>query len=956
MKHKILLAASICSLFLMACNETLPWTDSLRFEKANSQIIYQAPKGAAEAIQAAWFPQAVLPLDASRVLFASQGTRRLVELDTAAGTQTVLFDLAAWEPELNHSEAYASDWGEGLIRADSQWLIVASARRALLWVNTRTGEVKRVGNTRFEGASIPEEGLPLRDIDFSLFSGIERSDNGFYLVLGSQVFEVSWDGKSPETLLDGRLELIAGTLGERSEDPHDARGIPLRFSSFTHFAKYKGYLCFWTPPALRAVKDGRIYIITGFGYNSPNGDLESFYAQGLPPAPELVALGDSLYTPYWSDESALLKMRVDSISEEETLGALDVVYPDAGALNQLAAYQDHLLSVDTEAGAFWRIDPESASAQRLFGPESAEARFESLSNDPDSPYEPHAVLTPLSLVTWQKGASALLYSPTVERLSLLSLSSGKVLPFYQGTLQQIVSDQRDRVWFADYQTLYFMNLNSASELELSYVPQFFKKADIMGVPCDRKTFALTETPDICATSRGLYLHVPEAGRILAYDRSSDALTVVHENGWADPETSTQFYKAGMPTRMIEQWVVRDTTEAVVLNKSGRQYVFVGNLSSKSKVLAGRKVEPNQFVAVATDALAGALITALALTPDERLAVSAGGRLMLTDQDGHWQDGPDACRSFGDITPKYLEAYVQNDREQYVVADGLDAWRCTERDGESEGYRKLGASMWRLCGSTVAALENGQLCTFAFGNEQAKKCTKDMAEFDVRSISCDSAYVYLSGADADGASVIKRAPLAEPEKLRNFMGMGAGVADKAALKDARLGYDLGKMSMDDIGQLYFWMRDTCTVWRIKDSKDIAEDSLVYRVLTDDRLCAENGVLAVSPDSELSFASGTKLYIYDGYELLDAGTFAGDVIELEALGNRYVALTSAGIEVWQDGKVSLVVRSPVNLEGKDIQFAVAGDHHPRMVQSPGENAVLVPVYSESAVLKLSLDPAF
>ena len=953
MKTKLLLAI-FCSLMLSACNEARPWTDSLRFGNADTEVLYQAPADAGEAIEAAWFPQAAIALDDTRILYAAQGTRKLIELDTVTKQQTVLFDLAAWEPELNRSEAFDSTWGEALIKADAQWLVVASAQRALLWVNLQTGEVKPVGNTLHDGAHIPEDGVQLKDVDFSLFSGIERSDKGFYLVLGNQIFEVPWAQDRPESLLDEKLELIAGTLNERSDDPHDARGSQLRFSTFTHFAKYKGYLCFWTPPALRAVKDGRIFIITGFGYTSPNGDLESFYAQGLPQAPELVTDGEYLYTPYWSDESAILKMRVDHLDEESVQGSLDLLYPDAATLNQITPLGNDLLSVDTAAGAFWRISTNNGDARLLFGPMTAQARFESISSDPDSPYEPDAILGPMSVVTWQRGASALIYSPTVERLSMLSLSSGEILPFYQGKIKHLVSDARNRVWFSDYQTLYFLALNKNSELELSYVSQFFKRPNVMGVPCKRKILALTETPNIYAVTGGLYLHVPETGRVFYYERQSDELSVVHENGWVDPETSTQFYKAGMPTPLIEHWNIHEKTEAVVLNKNGKQYLFVGNLNAKSRELAGKTVSPNQFVSVSLEGLGDSQITAIAVSPDDRVVISMPGKIMQTDRDGAWQEVAEPCRFSSSDIVSHLEVYGQDDKALYLAQIGNETRVCAS-DGMHTGWQKLGLShQIRLCGNaqTVVSVENEQLCTHPIDLEQSKKCSAVLSNFEVRDLTCDNNNIYLSGTNADGDSVIRRAPVDKPEKLADFMGLGAGYPDAIALKDALLGYVLGKMAMDAFGRLYFWMRDTCTIWRLNDREHIEADSQINRVLTDDRLCSRSGVFAVSPTSEVAFADGKTLYVHDGRTFENVGMFRGEVIELEAMGTRYVAMTTEGIEVWQDGQVSLAVESPVQLDGKDIDFAVRGDYHPRMVQAPGENAVIVPVYQDSLVLKLSL----
>ncbi|MBR4985681.1 MAG: hypothetical protein IKY83_08075 [Proteobacteria bacterium] len=950
MSHKFLLVLT-CTTFLCACNESRPWTDALRADPASSEILYQAAPEAAERIEAAWYPQAAIALDANKILYAAQGTRKLIELDTRQHTQTVRFDLSPYEPDLNPASAFDEPWGEALIRADDDWLIVASASRALLWINLQTGEILTVGKTGQKGASIPQEGTTLHDIDFSLFSGIGRSEHGFALVLGNQIFEVPWHGEHPDTLWHKPLTHLAGSLEDTDKTaPNDAQKVALRFSEFTHFAQYKGYLCFWTPPALRAVKDGKIYIITGFGYTSPNGNLEDFYAQGLPSSPKLVPLGDSLYTPYWNDESALLKITVDALNEHSATGSLDLLYPNAGTLRHLNAWDDDLLSTDTDAGAFWRISTDSGTAQRLFGPEDAETRFQSL-NDPDSPYEPHAILAPLSLVTWQKGASALVYSPTVKRLSMMSLSTGNILPFYQGSIRHIASDQDAHVWFTNYSSLYFLSLDKDNALDLSYVSSFFKRPEVMGVPCKRKTFALTEAPQIRATSTGMYLYAPEASRVFGFNKTTDTLNVVHENGWIDPENAETFYKGGMPTHLIQFWDTNDVAEAVVLQKTGRQYLFIGNLSSKALKLVGNTVSPNVFVSIASDEIGE--ITALALTQDNRVAVASTQGVFITAEDGTWQNVSNCPIPDEESPLEALSVYGTGDDQIFVARLDGQAHFCAS-DQTTHGWTSLHAERLLMCGTsrTAITLADGQLCTHDLTQNTAKQCAAPLADIDIQDMTCDGSYVYLSGYTDGGDAIIRRVPRSNLSKQTDYLGMGSGHPDKIEIQNARLGTAPGKIAVDALRRLYFWMKDTCTVWRIDDPVTMDADTPVYRILTDDRLCAENAAFTVSPDGDIALTVGKTLYRYDGQTLQSSGEFSGNVIELEAIGSRFAALTTAGIETWADHDITLAAKSPITLDESAIDFAIYGDYHPRMVQSPKENAVLVPVYQNNLVLKLSL----
>ncbi len=961
-----------------ACEASDPWPNSRRYDAGQTAIVYQAPPEAAESIEAAWFPASILQLSQNTFIYAARGTRKIIHLDAGTQTQTVLFDLSAFEKDISPTRSYSTPWGETLIRANTNWIILASASQPIVWMNIHTGEVVLTGRIHPQNALIPADGLMASDIDFELFSGIGRVKNGFVLAFGNQIFTIDWENARPEDLLSTPMKKLAGTLDPVADaEPSDAFNTLLQMSEFTHFAEFKDWILFWEKHRLRAVKKGRIFTVTGDGFLTPGGSLDELFAHELPQNPPIAAMDNVFFTPYWDDLKTLLRIEITDIDEEtgHAEGYQSTFRPEAGTMDTIVSGMTDLVTVDTIAGTFWKIDPKTETASRIFGPETALDRFTSLSHDPNTPYEPHSILAPLSISPIHDGANLVLLSPTIERLNLLNPESGNQSVILQASFTSMASDRKDRIWYTENDnTLNQLLIHENGQIESSYIPAFFSYANPMGIPCDHKQFRLPESPDIQTFGRHLLIHLPNEMQILDYDTAADEITALHSGGWLSPSTSKpDYFQAAFPVFLTTLWKSSNLFEAAILEDDGHQYLTVVNLTSGTISVAGRDIETGHGLVISgkgTQSIAGGQpledteltdIRTIAIA-GEKVVVATRDQLFETSENGMWQalDDDDGCRELPNSDLIDLQIQVQGNNRLYL-AKTVHGFAACSSTNQSFAGTQIG-SKWTQIDDVITAascdgysrtayLTNRQICSQEFGKSKPD-CTPIPAGFDIGQLACGAGQIFF--VDRAEHPTIYKTSLKSPQKPELLTGNGPALPDKSPIGETNIGENIGAMATDGIPNLYFWMKDTCTVWRFPAFQSIkwTDKTEITRLITHDFLC-DGAAFAVSFDSTVYFARDRFVYRVKTGDRIDLiAELPGPVIELTAIGYGLAIMTPDGIYTWEKDILSHRAPNPIELNGQKIDYATPGGTHPRMAQKPHTNAVLVPVFKGDMLVQIAL----
>ena len=955
---QILFTLSLIPL-ITSCNE------SVTLDMAENAIFYEAPANAAESIEAAWSPASLLQADGNTLYYADEATRKIVEFNVQTHEKRVLFDLSPFENKLFGTDAYDAYWGTALIRANETWIIAAAPQSPLIWMNPTTGEIILVGERNRPNAPIPRDGIQLKEVDFGLFGGIQRTDSGFYVVFGQQIFLVKWDGQSPQSLLDSTLKLVAGSSISQDNQTTNAREIALTLDDYTFLAELDGWLYFWSRPKLMAVKDGKIFTITGNGTTSSLENLEDFYAQRLPWNVPLIAHHGALWSPYWIPSTSLLRLEINAIDEEtgKVSGSIQAYSPEVSALDVIAPFDNDFVCSDTETGNF-RMVPLSNpdGGEKIFGPESFEERQESLISDPNSPYDSHAILGPLAIQTIKNGSGALIYSPTFTQLNYLNFETGSHALLMENYISHFASDGKNKAWLASGGSLYIMSIAEDDTISYMYAPLFFSKAPVMGVPCARLTFHLTEPPQMAATSQGLLLFAPNAHRIIQYQGSTDALTFLHEDGWyiPDPE-NRKIHTSAIQTGKITHWTAKENIEIIVFNHGEHSYLAVSNLSKATISFADKTISPEEIYILSgfeqnpikdgqnIESTSPEKITAITLDNHQHAIAAVGSTLYSTSDDAHWHAITGPCADLPD-SPESID--ILGDNEVFIAKIHGEIYACSN-DSYSlagamhqSGWSKIDANLLSSCPdpNTYVIARPLEICTGTL-NQPDFNCTS----FDQDSIAlaCDTSNLYAAAQD----NHIYLSPLHSLGKPADFMGMGTGLPDEIALRKAKLGNKIGKIETDSSSNLYFWMRDTCTIWKIPNAEDMNENSTVYRNFTDEKLC-EASAFTVTPDGIQAIIYNDALYLrhYDIFE--HKGIVPGEVVDMISIDHKIVIMTTKGLYVWNGKNILLHAPNPIEIDGQTIEYAIPASYTHRMEQSPGEDAVLIPIFAGNRIIKVAI----
>ncbi len=235
--------------------------------------------------------------------------------------------------------------------------------------------------------------------------------------------------------------------------------------------------------------------------------------------------------------------------------------------------------------------------------------------------------------------------------------------------------------------------------------------------------------------------------------------------------------------------------------------------------------------------------------------------------------------------------------------------------------------------------------------QAPVCVTLPDDIQIRDLSCYDKLAYVSAQDEAGYSIyqidLNRQPV-----LSYLMGKGPGLPDSDELGNLKLGMNPGGIQLDQNDGIYFWMKDTCTIWKIvvPAGEEISDKTIATRMVTDNMLC-DADVFAVKSDGAIAIARGNKLYKWTAQGFEEIASYPNPPVELIGMGNAFVLMTTGGLYSFEDDLIRHM-QSPVDIDHTSIDFGKRSPGHPRMAQSGNENAVLVPVFYKNRIVKLSL----
>ncbi|MBQ9394430.1 MAG: hypothetical protein IJU23_02795 [Proteobacteria bacterium] len=957
MKFQYLLFLVIVSILASACSDSEPWPNSRRYHKTETGIFYQAPEYAAEAIPAAYHPTAMINLSDDVILYADSGTRHIVELDLKAGTQRALFDFSAFPP------VYSDAWGSEIIRADDSWYILAMPGQSLLWFNVDTGQTAVVGDALPENAVIPEADVALQSVSFQLFGGLHRTNSGFYIVLANRIFYLPWNGISPESLLSSRLEPIAGTYDDGIPNSRNPLEIKLKLFDYTYFAEKDGWLFFWDYRKLRAVRDGVTIVVTGDGFITPDSAFDEFYAGELDGSTPIVVWNDKLYSPYWN-ATAVIEIDIEAMNEDTATGMVRNHF-FSGETHSLAVSSRGMMSIDANAGSFW-LHTSVNQSELLFGAKNKSERYDFIT-DPDSPYDPEAIIAPQAMTTMHNGELGIVYSPTLRLLSALDMETGMDSPIWEVSTSHFVSDRKNKTWLADGIRLRFLDIDDKGMISNSYVPRFFNRANKQGIPCSKEILKLQEIPQLQVPDMGLLMYERANNRILTW--TEDEVNYLHNGGWLYPSSMTKDeYAQSLAVRLIEQWKASRWIEIALVREGERQYLTASNLASTNVTFLGTTIPTEKMRRMAgggdKSIEEGVSLEETKMDDIEAIALDSSlqsvyfarpGGIWRANPNGVWQK-VDGCKADASWHIRNLEVGGTSRYPFFLAATDDGIYGCSARKMHfagtdiSDSWQKLDIEQVSACSTSLGAfIRDGRVCVDVFQTGEPTCATPDGDMTDAF-VACNDSNIYVSGT-SNGRVTVWTAPVDDIKSLSVWGGNGDGLPRKTEIQNANIGTELVGMDTDGIPYLYFMMRDTASIWRISALREIEADSKVERMLTDERL-GDAQAFAVAHDSTMAVIIDNVLYRADRNGLEELATVEGDVLEMISFGYAFVVMTTEGIFTWENGWYRQKAKSWVEIDGKSIKYAVPGTAHPRMVQSPGENAVLVPVFEGSRIVRIAL----
>ncbi|MCL2326826.1 MAG: hypothetical protein FWC40_10090, partial [Proteobacteria bacterium] len=595
-----LIAAAMAAAFMHGCFDDEPWPNHRRYTPTTHAILSHAPD-ADTAIAGAWRPTAILPIDGEHLLYLDRGTRKLRQLNTQTQETVTLANLAPYEMLTASGPAFDMTWGKAILPVGPNRFAIASPGRPIIFVNTQNSSIILPPS----GQKTAFDGVTLATLDWTNFAGIGKDENNLYLVFQNQIFAVALAGLHDFTTT--KLVHIAGLAA--SAPPHDfwpAREESLDLDPWTHIAADNGWIYFWDPPRLRAVKDDKILTIGGDGYHGPNGNLSDFYARHLPMSAPLKAHNHKLYTTYWNTQRTILEITVEASGDTgEHSGTVREIPLSCTAIQDFAFSGDTLLTSSLDGGNFWQQTPPDFESELLYGAPSEADRFESLANPP-SPFDVPKILAPQNLITIHQGNLLLAHAPSLGRLTLSPTHdpTQASLLWSNGAgdeITHLATDGRHQVWMTQNTALFFLTIDAQGTIDLKQANNFFTAPDPMGAPGPAQTLRLTEPPQLAATHTGFEFYTPNYGRILRWDISQDDTTILNDwrQGWNTPDQNNPTIQADtLNLSTILSYDARATTQVFALQSQNLPLIAVANRGQTTLQAFGQRILPQNLVVIA----------------------------------------------------------------------------------------------------------------------------------------------------------------------------------------------------------------------------------------------------------------------------------------------------------------------------------------------------------------------
>ncbi len=948
--------------FLAACTDEEQLFNSDIFARAETEIVYQAPEDAALNAFPAAQPVAVSQISPTEFIYLDKQTRNVVQFDISANTRSILFELAKYEDALNPDLAFQGSWGSALIRLGHGWFLVAAQHRALLAFNIDTHQVQIVGSpTSRQNLQNPADGLALRDVDFSMLAGIGLGASGLYVAFDTQVFQIPG---SPDDGLEAFLNTpmihIAGTPredGNFDKYSHDAHNVRLSLGTFTEITELDNRLFFWDSTILRVVYDGKIAVITGDGSLSPTASLVDFYANGFSDFTRLIVSNGELWTPYLQGKIGILKIQIDALSmtDNQPVGIVSLAYPQVGSISAWTRFNNQLLTADTASGEFYLMEPQTLEITQHIA---------------HSDNEHYDLLGLTAIAPILDNTRYLVYSPLSQTLSMFNPQTQANMPIWGGSIDHIVTDGYNRIWFSNGPKLYYMSIDQDNQLSYKYAERFFTAPSAMGMPCSHTRFRLPEAPLIRANGQNLLVYTQNKSIIARYKFNEDIVELLHERGWTSPTTQDDFENNSLQTQTIQFWRATDQFEAMILQTNAKQYLAIVNLQSSrlqfadttirrgnARIISGNGKQPIGENIAAADVYLDQ-VTALDIDSSGRIVILSGGDLYTIDDNGLYQKyaSPGIPNS---IIPNDIHILGSTGVEIIYAESNDQALLCSQNNmylgnmQSSSSCAQTDITHIDACDSQdVVYIAQNQLCYARVSQSpQAPKCTPLPDGIEIRDLTCQNQSAFVSTQDASGYSIYSVVLNAQPS-LVYLMGKGAGLPDSDELGDLKLGASTGGIQYDHNNGIYFWMKDTCTIWKIvvPPGEEISDKTVATRLVTDNMLC-DADLFAVKSDGTIAIARDKTLYRWTPEGFGAFAVYPNPPVELISMGNAFVLMTTGGLYSYEEDLIRHL-QSPVDIDHISVDYGKRGPGHPRMAQSGYENAVLVPVFYKNRIVKLSL----
>jgi len=979
------MAAILTAAFTHGCFDDEPWPNYRRYAPTTHAILSHAPN-ADDAIPGAWRPTAILPIDGHHLLYLDRGTRKLRQLNTQTQETTTLADLAPYEMLTAPSTAFDMTWGKAILPVGSNRFVIASPGRPLIFVNTQNSSISLPPS----GREMPSDGLTLANLDWTNFAGVGKDEDNLYLVFQNQVFAVALTNLHDFTA--ARLIHIAGQAA--SAPPHDfwpAREESLDLDPWTHIAADKGWIYFWDPPRLRAVKDDKILTIGGDGYHGPNGSIDDFYARHLPTSAPLKAHNHKLYTTYWNTQRTILEISVDASSDTgEHDGTVSEIPLGCTAIQDFAFSGDTLLTSSLDGGNFWQQTPPNFEPELLFGAPSEADRFESLANPP-SPFDVPKILAPQSLITLHQGNLLLAHAPTLGRLTLSqtnNLNQASLL-WSNGAgdeITHIATDGRHQVWMSQGTSLLFLNIDAQGTVDFKQADNFFTAPDPMGAPGDAQILRLTEPPQIAATHTGFELYTPNYGRILRWDISQNDTTILNDwrQGWNTPGQNNQTIQADtLNLNTILSYDARAATQVFALQTPSAFLIAVANRGHVPLQTFGQTIPSQRLVVIAgigtTAPYDGANALNTRLQNIAAIAFGTHGHILFAENQESpklWQITPngtlqaltDACGALPPGSIEHISTLTSPSGEGLVIRQNGRFSACSSTPlylGQTliaQTWTPLDENWYALapCHDNLtrwaAATASGQFCHLqATQIPSQPRCHSLPDDAQALHTACHHGMALIATQSRTHSRRFGLYAAQTPSQAppRYALGNGPGVVDAGPIGATNIGRTVAGLDTDGIPNLYLWMRDTCSLWRIlaDENTGITEDTTVRRIITHDYLCDAKS-LAVSFSSQIALIHDDQLYLLTNNTFRHAAHIPAPVIEVRAMSHAFIILTQDGIFAYERQRLTKRVPNPIHINGQRIDYAQNGIATPRMTPLTRENGVLLPIFDGNRIIRLAL----